>query len=258
MAQTFLQPAGFAVDITYQPHNRLDTSRYVPVEDPWITSGAAEWHPFEHRLPLRIRWNTAGHVFHYSRGLYGDGFAVCLRCGRAESVALRSGVAPLREHNRLRGGKEMDGVTRCEGNDQTWAIKSPIWLGASTTTNVFEMQFTGGVTAEGNAAYSLAIVLRNALAARLGIEPREIGPATIQARGDANQRTHSVVLFDRAALGAGYATEASNHLTSLLSEAAGRLVCDCDRACQRCLLTYETQFNAGQLDRLAAMRLLGQ
>ena len=257
VSQTFLQPAGFAVDISYQPHNRLDTSRYVPVEDPWITSGAAEWQPFEYRLPLRIRWNTAGHVFHYSRGLYGDGFAVCLRCGRAESVALRSGVAPLREHKRLRGGKEMDGITRCEGNDHTWAIKSPIWLGASTTTNVFEMQFTGGVIAEGSAAYSLAIVLRNALAAKLGIEPREIGPATIQARGDANQRTHSIVLFDRASLGAGYATEAPNHVAALLSEAAGRLVCDCDRACQRCLLTYETQFNAGQLDRLAALRLLG-
>lgn len=258
VAQTFLQPAGFAVDITYQPSNRLDTSRYVPVEEPWITTGSAEWQQFEYRLPIRMRSNTAGHVFNYSRGLFGDGFAVCLRCGRAESVSLRSGVSPLREHHRLRGGKESDGVSRCEGNDQPWAIKAPIWLGASTATNVFEMQFTGGVTADAAAAYSLAVVLRDALAAKLGIEAREIGPATIQARGDANQRTHSVVLFDRAALGAGYSTEAPDHLATLLSEAAGRLVCDCDRACQRCLMTYETQFSESRLDRLAALRLLGQ
>jgi len=257
ISQTYLQPAGFAVDIGYQPHNRLDTSIYVPVEEPWITAGSTKWLPFENRLPLRIRSNTLGHVFHYSRGLYRDGFAVCLRCGRAESVNARAVVRPLRDHFRLRGGKEFSGRSRCEGNDQQWAIKSGIWLGSSTTTDVFEMQFTEGLAVEESAAYSLAIAMRDALAAKLGIEQREIGPAAVPARGDGNQRTHSVVLFDRAALGAGYATEAPNHLSSLLSECAGRLQCTCDRACQRCLLTYETQFNIAKLDRMAALRILG-
>ena len=39
----YLQPAGFAVDIRWKPHNDITIPQYIPVRDPLISLEGADW-----------------------------------------------------------------------------------------------------------------------------------------------------------------------------------------------------------------------
>jgi DEAD/DEAH box helicase domain-containing protein len=255
----YLQPAGFAVGIGYKPHNRLSGRFFVPTEDPWITAGTATWSKVASKIASgRYRVSAHGHVFHYSRGLFNHGFAICLRCGRADSDSADERLpSGLRDHTRLRGGKERSGDSRCAGNDEHWAIQRRIWLGAKYETDVFEIQLQSNQHGfDEEAALSMAVALRRALAELLGVEEREIGCGAQLQRTETQAVTWSAVLFDRATGGAGYSTLAGDDVPALLARAAKHLECRCDRACHRCLITYETQHRADKLNRIAALRFV--
>ena len=65
---------------------------------PWISLGLPE--------TARFRCTTSGTVFHRSRGLYSKGYAVCLACGRVESISeTREIPSAIKHHKKLRGGK---------------------------------------------------------------------------------------------------------------------------------------------------------
>jgi ATP-dependent helicase YprA (DUF1998 family) len=68
----YLQPAGFAVGITYDPHNQVSSHLFIPVEEPWITAGDVAWIDIDRPLRARLRSSHSGHVFHFSRGLFSD------------------------------------------------------------------------------------------------------------------------------------------------------------------------------------------
>ncbi len=252
--RSYLQPSGFAVDIAYQPHNDVTTPRYIPVSDPWISCPTSEWVYLPDAEVGRFRYSEFGHLFHSSAGDQGHGYAVCLRCGRAEPE--REGKPPLVEHTRLRGGRNAGGTNRCEGNDQTWAIKRHLSLGASQRTDVFELQLGSDVSIE--AAYSLGIAVRKALTDSLGIEEREVGVAASQSRLANGGRTHSIYLFDASTAGTGYTAALREDLAPIIERAAGVLECPrvCDRACHACLLTFDTQYQFEKLDRFKALELL--
>ena len=264
----YIQPAGFAVDIRWTPHNDITIPQYIPVRDPLISMEGADWMALPTPELGRYRVSPDGSLFHRTDGLHGQGFALCLRCGMADSM-LTDGKLPRVfadkdgipvPHKRLRGGRANDSERECPGSNETWAIKQNLRIGVATHTEILEFQlyYPGGRPIERVAAYSLNIALRRALSQRIGIEEREIGAVFSPSRDQHGQPVFSMYLFDTAQGGAGYVSQALRWLPELFHAAKEVLSCprNCDTACQACLLTYDTQYHLDDLDRKAALALL--
>ena len=264
--QKYLEPAGFAVDIGARGNNNLSRFAYVPSRRPWIAAGGAQWQSLARPELGRFRYSPDGSVFFYTNG-NGDGFAVCLRCGRAaiEHGQEREGLAKppqMQNHRALRGGSATGPDGRCQGNDGTYAIQRNEWLGVSKETDVFELQLRSadnGQPLEEVAASSVAVALRQVLAAKIGVEEREIGWAVKEGRTvETGEKNQSILLYDQATGGAGFVAQAGEYLSELLRHARGLLTCsrECDAACHACLLSYDTHQHASRLDRHQALEVL--
>lgn len=256
----YLQPAGFAIDIRYKPHNDISTPQYIPVLDPLISLGNSDWISMPNSAFGRFRYTKQGYIFHHSNGLHGDGFALCLRCGLADSMIGAEMPPMLKNHKRLRGGQSNDAEISCPGNTSDWSILKNISLGVSTQTEIFELQLrdSHGQPLDKIAAYTLAIALRRALCELLGIEESEIGTHAASSLNEHEQISYSIYLYDNATGGAGYVSQAALLLPELFNKTAFILDCsrDCDSACQGCLLTYDTQHHLDDLNRHKAKLLL--
>lgn len=263
----YLQPAGFAVDIRLQPHNDITIPQYIPVRDPLISLEGAEWLSMPSPRLGRYRVSTHGSLFHRTDGLHGEGYALCLRCGRADSMISDDTVPAVFadadgkpvSHKRLRGGKNAGSI--CPGGLDKWAIKQRLRLGVVTQTEVLEMQLHDPASTrpiDRVTAYSLAVALRRALTQRIGIEEQEVGCAIAQVRDKDGQPAYSVYLFDTASGGAGYVSQAIDQFPELFRQARDIVACarDCDAACQSCLLTYDTQHHLERLNRKQVLQVL--
>lgn len=255
----FLEPAGFAVDFYKEPGNDITTQHFVPVEAPWIDADG-DWSLLDNPALGRFRVSPRGHVFHQSRGIHGQGYALCLECGRAEPMladdALPEGFS--KPHYKLRRARE-DSLAACPGSVDQWKIKQGITLGHETWTDVFELQLkteAGAWLYDATAAMTLAVALRDSLAELIGVQATELGCAIKEARPNHEAVRHSILIFDRFA--AGYASSAERHLGSLFQRARQRLDCPagCDSACPHCVLDFDQRFAADSLDRRAALSVL--
>lgn len=257
----YLQPAGFAVNIRCKPHNDISIPQYIPVRDPLISLDGADWMPLPNPSYGRFRSSIQGEIFYRSEGLHGNGFALCLRCGFADSMS-ESSERPetIKGHKRLRGGKMDDREKECPGNNEDWAILAPIFMGLATRTNVLELQLRDcdGKPLDKTTAYTLAVAVRQAWSLLLGIEENEIGSHAAPSRNQQGQPAYSIFLFDTATGGAGYVSQAVSRLPELIRLAESILHCpkNCDSACQACLLTYDTQHHSNDLSRQAALEIL--
>jgi hypothetical protein len=259
----YIEPAGFAVDIRDSVTNDLTNSQYVAVEDPWITTSGEAWQALPSARLGRYRYSSRGRVFVHSRGAGGEGYSVCLRCGMAASQEERDQLpSELDGHLPLRGGADRNEHGLCRGNDSDFSIQPNIWLGFAKETDVFELQLrrreTGQFVANGNAAASIAVALRQALAEMIGIEEREIGWSATQARNEDVRVVQSLLLFDMPTGGAGFVAQAARNLPALLRRARGLLQCPlaCDSACHACLVTYDTHRDVKRLNRFSALEVL--
>ena len=257
----YLEPAGFAVDIRHSPHNNVVSPTYVPVELPWISCSTPEWASLADPRVGRFRYTDSGHLFHGSGGAGRHGYAVCLRCGRAASEVGRIAETALPDtfrdgHSRLRGGKNPDGSGQCDGAG--FAIQRGLWLGGSRKTDVFELQLDG--LNDTATALSLGIALRRAFCSQLGIEEEEVGVTQRQSRSADGTIQISIFLYDAAAGGNGYVAALRDYIASALKMSVDILECpkDCDAACHGCLLTYDTQHRAADLNRHKAHEFLTQ
>jgi DEAD/DEAH box helicase domain-containing protein len=265
-----LQPAGFAVDLRHIPHNDITIPQYIPVRDPLVALENVDWKPLSPPLLGRYRTTTEGKLVHYSGGLHGTGYALCLRCGRADSMPAdddsgsNADKKPLDMHKRLRGGRLDDREQHCPGNDADWAILSNVYLGVDTQTELFELQLhhvESGQSIDKTTAYTLAVMLRRALCQRLGIEEGEIGVLTKESRGNTGEKNCSLYLYDFASGGAGYVSQIEPCLTDLLRIAhilLNNCPNNCDAACQGCLLTHDTQHHLDDLNRHHALALFSE
>lgn len=260
----YLEPSGFAVEISYRASNDLSRNEYVPVETPWVSIGAA-WQPLARPELGRYRVGPDGQVFNFSNGAKGLGYAICLRCGRSASIGEDGDGVPesLKRHVPLRGGRDRNDEGLCSAVDHAWSIVAPLALGVARHTDVLELQIKSLALLEiddaKRAASSVAVALRQALAERIGVEEREIGWASQHGRDlDTGERTTSVLLYDTATGGAGFVAQATRQLAALLSRAREILSCPakCDRACHACLLSYDTSFRVDELDRSLAQKVL--
>lgn len=264
-AKQYLEPAGFSVDLYSETHNDISYQRYVPVEAPWI-SAQGDWIPFSNPALGAFRCSPDGSVFHYSSGLGGAGYAVCLECGRAAPLEYGEGTDELpavfkRPHKRLRGRRGSGDDWNCGGSDSPFKIKKGVVFGREYTTDVLELSLVGldgHWLADSVTAYTLAVALRTAIASHLGIGESELGCDSKPIR-DVNGRAARVVqIFDLRS--GGYSSLVASELPQLLRTAREVLICEneCESACQKCILTFDTRFRADSLDRHAALRFLSE
>lgn len=269
---TYLEPAGFAVDLYAPTHTDVSSQSFVPVKKPWVNA-EGPWQALSNPILGKFRSSPTGRVFNHSSGANDTGYAICLECGRAEPMPLhpnpkdKSGLGHLptlfrQSHKRLRGGKGKDDATsECKGSHSPFAIKPDLHLGLEEVTDVLELQLNGldGLPiSEKVAAYSIAVALRAAVASTLGVEIGEIGCDVKPMRHPMQKHeAHVIVLYDHSA--AGYCSSVTERLPQLLERArAGLINCpgNCKSACQHCLLDYDTRFRLAELDRFAAAKFL--
>lgn len=261
----YLVPAGFAVDFFDEPHNDISRLEYVPVTVPWLNVPAT-WVCLANPALGQFRSSHQAGLFHYSSGVNQKGFAVCLECGRAESMLNNPDpAAPTNEqylpaifrekaqHKRLRGGRNDDGDNICPGSYDSWKIKRDVHLGHDSLTDALEIVLRNPTSGEflndEIVGYSLSVALREAIAGELGVQAEELGCDCRQIRVD-GYPTRAIRVFDLRS--GGYTTQAAELLNepSLWQRVVTRLnSCDCSHACQRCLLTFDTRFESHRLDR---------
>jgi DEAD/DEAH box helicase domain-containing protein len=262
----FLEPSGFSVDWFAKATNDLTKRQFVPVQDPFVSAAGGEWQPLVTSEIGRFRVNSRGRVFVFSKGANANGYALCLDCGRASSDHSDDALPEaLRDHFPLSpGAVRITTRNICRGNESLWRIRRRLWLGVARETDVFELQLRirtpEGPDRRMQAAASIAVALRRALAEQIGVEDREIGWRAIRARDPGgSDEVYSLLLHDMATGGAGFSTQAPALLTGLMRRAREILSCPsghCDGACQHCLLAYDTSFSADLLNRLAALEFL--
>ena len=258
----YLNPAGFAVAADAQASDDISSPRYIPSE-PARFSVAGEWINLPNQ---RGRYRAAaGSVTYYqARGEHSHGFFLCLACGRAEALQGVPGsntsgdqLVAFRRHSRLLTGRPC-----ADAESNTWAVKTIGALGGKQLTEALELQLLYPESQAGMdddvTATSVAVMLRNAVATHLGIEPNEIGFATQRGRYGEMQ-VLSIIVYDLAPGGAGYVTRAAEVLPKLLRDVAdGAASCPakCQRACVRCMIDYSTRQHVEKLDRHAALHML--
>ncbi len=261
----YLEPAGFAVNFFEEPSNNASMGVHglshaeadVCADGPWTSLGLPQ--------AIRFRCTTSGTVFHRSRGLHGKGYAVCLACGRVESISAEGEIpAAMRLHKKLRGGKsenDPDNHTcpACKEGMQ-WKIKAPLWLACESKTDVLELQIRKDNQTwlnDKEQAFPIAIALRDALAARLGIQTEELECTVASRMTDDGAICTSLFIFDKNA--AGYASSAGEHMAALLRDARRRLLClehDCETACPHCILSFDLRYQSKELDRHKGLEIL--
>lgn len=270
----YLVPAGFAVDFFDEPHNDISRLQYVPVKAPWLNVPAS-WICLANPTLGQFRASQQAHLFHYTSGVNQRGFAICLECGKAEPMLSHPDTAaPTNEqylpaifrqkttHRRLRGGKNDNGENICPGSHNGWKIKLNVHLGHDSLTDALELILrnpsSGELLNDDVTGYSIAVALREAIAAELGVQTEELGCDCRPMRVDGYE-TSAIRVFDLRS--GGYTTQAAERLneSTLWDRIIQRLAsCSCSHACQRCLLSFDTRFEADRLDRHAALDWLNQ
>ena len=255
----FLEPSGFTVDMAQLPHADTDEVSFVETAPEQIVAKGASWQSFADPNLGRMRASADGMVFYSSSGRGGRNYDICLECGRAESSAdPNTGEPSLRNHSPLRLRKRDSGEI-CPGNDKPFKIMRGLALGHEAITDVAEIQ-PAGLPSEGMALAAVA-ALRGALGRHLGVEIGELGIGVQLARTPLGQRTHSLLLFDRASGGAGFATQAVALFESLLPEMEKILDCPapgCQTGCSACVLTVDVQRRHDKIDRKSALTWVKQ
>lgn len=270
----YLVPAGFAVDFFDDPHNNISQLQYIPVKAPWLNVPAS-WIYLANPAFGMFRASQHSQLFHYSSGANQRGFAICLECGKAEpmlsypdpSAAANEQYLPAifrekAQHRRLRGGKNDNGENICPGGNNSWKIKQNIHLGHDSLTDAMELvlrdPLSGEFLNDDVTGYSIAVALREAIAASLGIQTEELGcdchPIRVEGR-----TARAIRVFDLRS--GGYTTLAAEQLNdaNLWQRVIERLDrCNCSHACQHCLLSFDTRFEADRLNRHAALEWINQ
>lgn len=267
-----IEPTGFVTDFFDSPGNDITRQNYIPVQPGWLSLNGEEF-PLPNPATGFMSYGSNATLFQHSSGENGTGFAVCLSCGKAESMTIDSkfptGLSPTSEHRPITStpkSKDSDGYQpACDGSA---TVHSDIHIGCTSLTDAFELTLKHPITGqyidvsdEGETvALTLAVSLRNALAHKLGISTSEIGYAVRPSR-DLNSNLPAMViqLYDAISGGAGFATSAARFIGKLLVDMHSNLACSssCDEACSSCLLDSNTRHDANHLDRKAATEWLG-
>jgi len=261
----FLAPAGFAVDIRYEVHDDTRDLGGGPPVDPWVAARTAAWRALPDPTIGRVRTAADGMVFWFNPGPKGQGFEICLHCGRSTPETAMDAPSSLAGHRPLRGApKNPDGsCTGASASDAPFAVARHLSLGQEIRTDVCELQLYDCENRQ--AALTIALALREVAARRLGVDADEMGFAAPEAAHASLGRSYSAVVFDRASGGAGFSATIASDPVGFLAAARDLLDCtgkgrcgdpEATFACPRCVLSVDSQHSAEDTDRKLAYQLL--
>lgn len=268
----YLVPSGFAIEFAGAlPHTNVEQPIFIPVEKPRLSVNEPLL-PLANPLNGLFRASSRAHLFHHTAGTYGGGFAICLECGRAEPMIastngnaadhLPASFSGSGGHRRLRGGKDDNGDTTCPGSENRWKIQTNVRLGHDTETDALEVLLrnseTGAYLADKDIAFTIAVALRNAVANALGVVPDELGYGCRPVEWEGRQ-VQLVQVYDLRS--GGYTTQVALEINqrAIWGEVYRTLDCPhCQGACQNCLMSFDTRFDAHRLNRLNALNWIDQ
>lgn len=247
---------GFATAAWDPPRRGTDVGRVGTAEPMTVT------FRHEENIPVRrgfagvpgvdARCREDGELLVLNRGDEGNGFAVCQRCGYADSEP-RPGPAAGR--TQLPGQFATHRPLRQPTGPACWRPdEAPVWrhqvLAARQTTDVLLLEFPvlGNHAADAGLMNTIGFALQRAACRLLELDPREIGVMVIPAGLTDTPNALAVVLYDNVPGGAGHVGELlRDHDRPLLDEAVSVLYRSpahhrrCESACLECLLSFDTQ-----------------
>ena len=141
-----------------------------------------------------------------------------------------------------------------------WKIKAPLWLAFESKTDVLELQIRKEDQSwlnDTEQAFPIAIAIRDALAARLGIQTEELEYTVASRKMEGKQLCTSIFVFDKNA--AGYASSAGEYMVDLLRDAREHLLCrehNCETACPHCILSFDLRYQSKELYRHKGLEIL--
>lgn len=261
-----LRPGGFVTDFYEETTNDVTSQKFIRIERPRIQVNGENIALPDHRCGF-ARFGHEGSVFYHSSGEHEQGYAVCLICGRAESM-LASGGTPKeleagRDHRPVGGQAGSRKEKDCSGE----AVKTHLHLGYQIRTDVLEIFLRNPLTKEwlpdtptGRViATTLGVAIRDVIAERLGIASSEMGFSYRFDRDqDSNEGRAVIQLFDEVSGGAGFVLEGLSDVTELLKAAKKHLQCpvDCENICSHCLASQDSRVEREELDRKLALEWL--
>ncbi|MBR8842152.1 DEAD/DEAH box helicase [Pseudoalteromonas sp. JC3] len=273
--KTVLEPTGFVTDFFTAPSNDITAQRYIAVQPAWISINADSISLPNPSLGYMV-YGTESTIFQHSSGTNDHGYAVCMQCGKAESMIgdgeYPKELSPTSQHKPITStpkSRDKDGYEPeyCDGSA---TVHGNVHLGCSSLTDAFEIILRNPISGEyidprhqdsETVALTLAVALRNALAAKLGISTSELGYSVRKTRVlDTNNQAMVVQIYDVVSGGAGFSISAASHIEDLLKAVLANLNCksSCDSACSSCLLDSNTRHDANQLNRNIAKEWIGE
>jgi hypothetical protein len=213
---------------------------------------------FAHIPGLKAILCEGGEVLATNSGSAGLGFAICTRCGYAESqIKMGNGRDKLPKgfdvHIPLRKT-----VGKCWGSKESPILRNH-HLAAQQSTDLVQLDFSkvSGPSVPRYVVTTLGYALKRAAAEMLELDEREIG-VTVCRAGSAG--TLGLQVFDSAAGGAGHVVDLFSRGAEWLSNTLNVMFVDeehhrnCLSACLRCLLSTASQadYELGLLTRKQA------
>ncbi|WP_257250939.1 DEAD/DEAH box helicase [Burkholderia cepacia] len=264
--QLVLRPSGFVTDFYESTTNDVSSQKFIRVAPPRIQLDGETLSLPDSRCG-HFNFGHRGSVFYRSSGEHEHGYAVCLSCGRAESMThdgqVPKALQPGKMHRPVGGPKGSKKEASCSNE----AIKPFVHLGHHCATDVLELVLRSPKTGEwlGNSAddrvvaMTLAVAMRDAIAAEIGVASTEMGYGTRPDRDHATSKIRTVIqLFDQVSGGAGFVLSALPQMVKLLTDAASRLNCpvNCENVCSACLASNDSRVEQEELDRRKAKQWL--
>jgi DEAD/DEAH box helicase domain-containing protein len=200
---------------------------------------------------LRADYREDGELLVFNRGENQTGFAICLKCGYADSEPRVHGSGQMNlpasflRHAPITSAKPWH-VCWGEGM-QTPVMRNHI-LAARETTDVLLLDFTnclGALAADEALVVTLAYAFQNAAAKLLELDSRELGVLVVPAGSGGS--TWGAVIYDNVSGGAGHVRELLAqgsewirlaHEVVYVDEAHHRR---CETGCLDCLLSFDAQ-----------------
>lgn len=261
-----LRPLGFVTDFYEPTTNDVSAQKFMPVERPLVhVKGSVVALPDP--ACGFVRFGENGQIVVRSGGESGQGFAVCMSCGRADSMEangnLPKGMRPSESHRPIGGATGSKSKPECLGE----RVMPNIHLGYQARTHVVEWAFrnplTGAWISENETgrviATTLAVALRDAVSDQLGIASSEMGFGVRPDRDlETGEKRYIVQVYDNVAGGAGFVLTALQEMTELLKVALKKLECSahCETACSSCLASKDSRVEFEQLNRRLALEWL--
>ena len=264
----YLEPAGFAASFYDDPTNDISSQDFVPAQVPWVNTHTHLKQLINPAIGSYFS-DEDGEIFYHNKGKEGNGFALCFKCGYADSMT-QDGVIPqgFSNHKKLRGKNSAPG-TNDDCHPENNQIRGNISLGFADKTDVFELYLKHQHTGEfflvndhnRKLAWTLAVTFRHGLAKTLGINAEELGVTVKQVINQtlSDDAIFAICLYDTNSGGSGFASLAGQPdiFWSMLTYGKELLGCAyCQNACQNCLLQFDTKYYVENLDRLIGLNYL--